>query len=102
VAAHLGWLLILVGLASGWGESHVWVFYTVALLLCGAALAAVAYRFRRFPLFAFGVVAGYAALSRLIAEGIDELLFGCMWFFLSALLLLVGLIAAHRRLKEPL
>ena len=103
VAVHLGWLLIFGGLASGWGEAgSVWIFYTVGLLLCGAGLAAAAYRFRRFPLFAFGVIGGYAALSRLIAEAIDELIFGCLWFFVTAALLIFGLIAAQRRMKEPL
>ncbi len=102
VAIYLGWLLILVGLASGWGEDKVWIFYTLALLLCGTTLAIVAYRRRRFGLFALGVVAGYCALSRLVAEGIDELLFGCLWFFVTAALLIFGLIAAQRRMKEPL
>ncbi|HEV8581819.1 MAG TPA: DUF2157 domain-containing protein [Thermoanaerobaculia bacterium] len=102
VAVHLGWLLILVGLATGWGESRLWVFYTLAVLLCGAALAAAAYHFRRFPLFAFGVIAGYAALSRLVAEAIQELIFGCLWFFVTAALLIFSLIAAQRRMKEPL
>jgi hypothetical protein len=102
VAVHLGWPLILIGLASGWGETRAWVFYTLGLLLCSVALAAGAYRFRRFPLFAFGVVGGYAAVSRLIAEVIDELTFGCLWFFVTALLLIFGLIAAQRRMREPL
>lgn len=102
VAVYLGWLLILVGLASGWGEDGVWIYYTLGLLLCGAALAAGAYRFRRFPLFAYGVLGGYLALSRLIAEVVDELTIGCLWFFVTALLLICGLIAAQRRMKEPL
>ncbi|HEY7215054.1 MAG TPA: DUF2157 domain-containing protein [Thermoanaerobaculia bacterium] len=102
VAIYLGWLLILVGLASGWGEHKVWIFYTLALLVCGTALAVGAYRRRRFGLFAFGVVAGYSALSRLVAEGIDELTFGCLWFFVTGAALIFGLIVAQRRMKEPL
>jgi hypothetical protein len=102
VAVHLGWLLILVGLASGWGEPRLWIFYTLALLLGGAALAAAAYRLRRFPLFAFGIVGGYAALSRLVAEGINELILGCLWFFVTAAVLIFVLIAVHRRMGEPL
>ena len=103
LAVYLGWLLILGGLASGMGESGAWGAYTSALLLCGAALAVGAYRFRRFPLFAFGVVAGYAALSRMILElGDVAEIFGCFWFFGSAILLLFGLIVAQRRMKEPL
>lgn len=102
VAVHLGWLLILVGLASGWGDDKVWIFYTLGLLACGAALAVAAYHCRRFSLFAFGVIAGYCALSRLVAEAIDELVFGCLWFFVTAAVLIFGLIAAQRRMREPL
>lgn len=103
LATHLGWLLILGGLASGLGEDGAWIFYALALLLGGAALAAGAYRFRQFPLFAFGVMAGYVALSRLILElGEIAQLFGCLWFFGSAILLLFGLIVVQRRMREPL
>ncbi len=101
VAMYLGWVLILGGLASGWGESRVWIFYALGLLVCGVALAVGAYRRRRFGLFAFGVVAGYAALSRLVAGGIDKLTFGCLWFFLTGVALIFGLIVAQRRMKEP-
>jgi hypothetical protein len=102
VAVHLGWPLILIGLASGWGETRLWVFYTLGLLLCSVALAVGAYRFRRFPLFAFGVVGGYAAVTRLMAEINDDLTLGCLWFFVTSLLLIFGLIAAQRRMREPL
>lgn len=101
VAVHLGWLLILGGLASGMvGES--WAMWTCALLVTGTALATGAFHYRRFPLFAFGVLAGYAALSRLILEAGSAEVLGCFWFFASALLLLFVLIAAQRRMKEPL
>lgn len=102
VAAHLGWLLILGGLASGLGESGSWPLYALALLACGVGLAAGAYRFRRFPLFAYGVLAGYAALSRFIFEVDAFEILGCFWFFGTTLLLLFGLIFVQRRMKEPL
>jgi hypothetical protein len=103
LAVNLGWLLILGGLASGMANDDVWVPYTLALLLCGSALAVGAYRSRRFPLFAFGVVAGYAALTRIILEAGEAVaILGCFWFFGSAILLLFGLIAAQRRMREPL
>jgi hypothetical protein len=103
MATHLGWLLILGGLASGMANDDVWVPYTLTLLLCGWALAWAAYRFRRFPLFAFGVVAGYAALTRIILEAGEAVaVLSCFWFFGSAILLLFGLIAAQRRMKEAL
>ena len=101
VAVHLGWLLILGGMVSGLAGGS-WAAWTGALLLTGTALAAGAFYFRRFPLFAFGVLAGYAALSRLILEIHGAEVLGFFWFFASALLLLLGLIAAQRRMKEPL
>jgi hypothetical protein len=102
VAAHLGWLLILGGLASGLGESSTWPLYTLGLLLCGAGLAAGAYRFRRFPLFAYGVLAGYVALSRFIFEFDAFAILGCFWFSSTTILLLLGLIFIQRRMREPL
>ena len=102
VAVHLGWLLILGGLATGLGELEWWTFYAAGLLLCGIGLALGAYRCRRFPLFAFGVIAGYAALSRMILAVGEAEVFGCFWFLVTALLLLFGLIAAQRRMREPL
>jgi hypothetical protein len=100
VAVTLGWLLILGALASGM-DAQVWWPWTVALLLTGLGLAAVAFLVRRFPLFAFGVVAAYAALSRLALDGTADTL-GCFWFFLTPILVIAGLILAQRRLKEPL
>src|SRR4051812_10580777 len=82
VAVTLGWLLILGALASAMGEPD-WVLYTLALLLCGAGLAAGAFYRRRFPLFAFGVVAAYAALSRLALHGVAAESLGCFWFFIT-------------------
>jgi hypothetical protein len=98
VAVTLGWLLVLGGTASGL-ESPGWA---AGLLLTGAGLAAGAYRFRRFPLFAFGVIAAYAALSRLALQGVAAELLGCAWFFVTPLLVIAGLIVAQRRMKEPL
>jgi hypothetical protein len=100
VAVTLGWLLILGALASAMGEPD-WVLYTLALLLCGAGLAAGAFYRRRFPLFAFGVVAAYAALSRLVLHGVAAESLGCFWFFITPIPVIVALILAQRRLKEP-
>jgi len=100
VAVHLGWLLILGGLISGLGGEGGFL-YASALLLVGGGLAAGAYRFRRFPLFAFGVLAGYVGLSRFVVEVGEEML-SCFWFFSTALLVILGLVAAQRRMKEPL
>jgi hypothetical protein len=98
VAVTLGWLLILGALASGMGEES-WLPHTVALLACGAVLAAGAFLRRRFPLFAFGVVAAYVALSRLVLDGVSEWGMGCFWFFITPIPVIAGLIFAQRRLK---
>lgn len=99
VAVHLGWLLVLGGLASGLGEAD-WPAWAGALLLVGAGLAVGAFRFRRFPLFAYGVIGGYAGLTRFIFEG-DETL-GCFWLSASAIGIVLGLVFAQRRMREPL
>ena len=99
VAVHLGWLLVLGGLASGLGEEN-WLVWAGALVLVGAGLAVGAFRFRRFPLFAYGVIGGYLGLTRFIFEG-DETL-GCFWMSFSAIVIVLGLVFAQRRMKEPL
>jgi hypothetical protein len=99
VAVHLGWLLILGGMASGMFEEKE-IAWASALLLVGAGLAAGAYRARRFSLFAFGVVAAYAGLSRVTLDVVDAEVLGCFWFSATSILVLAGLIVAQRRLKE--
>lgn len=102
VAVHLGWLLILGALAFGM-EGPRWAAWTLALLSVGLGLAVGAYLFRRFPLFAFGVIGAYAALTRLaFGSGIDDFVLGCFWFFATPLLVIFGLVMAQRRMKEPL
>jgi hypothetical protein len=99
VAVNLGWLLVLGGLASGLGEER-WELWTLALLATGAALAAGAFRYRRFPLFAYGVLGGYLALTRFIFTG-DETL-GCFWISTTSIFVIIGLVVAQRRMREPL
>jgi hypothetical protein len=100
VAVTLGWLLVLGALASRVLDARIWWAWTLGLLLVGLGLAAGAFLVRRFLLFAFGVVAAYAALSRLALDRTADTL-GCFWFFLTPILVIVGLILAQRRLKEP-
>jgi hypothetical protein len=100
VAVTLGWLLILGGLASGMSETGEWPFWALALLAGGGALAGGAFYVHRFPLFAFGVVAAYAALSRLALESVRGFDMGCFWFFITPIPVIVGLILAQRRMKE--
>ncbi len=99
VAVHLGWLLILGALASGMIESEG-LAWAAGMLLAGGALAAGAYRFRRFSLFAFGVVAAYAGLSRIVLDVLDLEILGCFWVSATSILVIAGLIVAQRRLRE--
>jgi len=100
VATHLGWLTVLGALVGGIVETDG-LPWGVALLLVGAGLAAGAFRFRRFPLFAFGVIGAYVGLTRVLFEaGFDEIL-GCLWFVASGLGMVAFLVFAQRRLKEP-
>lgn len=101
VAMHLGCLLLLGGLASGLFEADgAWVPWTLALLGAGAALAVAAYLARRFSLFAYGVLAVYAALSCLVLRtpGLQSL--GCLWFPGSATLMIVVLILAQHQMRR--
>lgn len=104
VAVHLGWLLLLGGLASGMVSGRTgsggWAM-TLALLAVGAGLAAGAYRARRFPLFAYGVVAGYLALTRLIWFRALPEMAGCFWLSATSIGVIAGLVVAQRRLREP-
>ena len=100
VAVHLGCLLALGGIAAGIADPA----WGAALMLAGAALAGVAYRTRRFPLFAYGVVAAYAGVTRLLAGLSHDAALGCLWFGVSSAAVIAGLLAVHRRMgrmKEP-
>ncbi len=100
VAVHLGWLLILVAIATGLGaDGSLGQWYGLLLLTVGSALAFFAFRRQRFPLFAFGVLGAYAGLSRLAIELFREGL-GCFWFAATSIALIVLLIVAQRQLKK--
>jgi hypothetical protein len=100
VAANLGWLLVLGGIGSGMlAAGNAGLAWSGALLLVGAGLAAGAFRARRFPLFAYGVLAAYAGLSYLMIEGLDLEMMGCFWFSITSLLLILGLLFAQRRMR---
>jgi hypothetical protein len=102
VAAHLGWLLILAAEMSGLAENGATaVRWSTALILTGGGLAWAAFRGRRFPLFGYGVVAAYIGVTRLLATLAFAPQLGCLWFAGSSVLMILGFLAAHRRLREP-
>jgi hypothetical protein len=100
VATYLGWLLILGALASGIGEGSSRVAYRWGLFAVGGVLAALAFRHGRFPLFGMGVVAAYVGVSALVVSNVDESVTAFVWFAVTGVGMLVGLLLAHRALQE--
>ena len=98
VAMHLGWLLILLALGSGM-DAASWLAWNAALLITAAGLALAAFLLRRFPLFAYGVLAAYAGLTRIAFQGVSSREMGCFWFFFTPLLVIGALILAQRRMR---
>ena len=102
VARYMGWMLVLGGMLSGVDasspEGRAW---SLLLLATGLTLGGYALFRRHFGLFAFGLMAAYAALTALMFRlpHFDD--FAFFWFFLSAGGILVALLAAHHFMKEP-
>lgn len=92
VAAHVGWFLILQSVAWGMGDG----FQRLALIAVGGGLAWHAWRYGRFALFVFGVLAAYVAIVVTISVVLDEPFLVMMLTSGSSLFLLFGLIALHR------
>lgn len=108
VATWLGWLLVLGGLFSGavssGGGDGVrwigWIGWTLGLCVVGAALAAGAFRARRFGLLALGVAAVYVGLTRFVVEALGEAFqLGCLWLAASSVGVVLLLLLLHRRLR---
>jgi predicted membrane protein DUF2157 len=102
VATYLGWILALGALVSGIGagEDEGEGAYRVALLLVGGALAAMALRRRRFPLFGLGVAAAYVGLSALVVPSLHDGVLVFLYFTVTGIAVLAGLLLAHRALRE--
>jgi hypothetical protein len=101
VAVHFGWLLVLVGIGTGifatGGQATAW---GGLLLAVGGGLTWGAFRARRFPLFAYGVLAGYAGLCRLLATVPHAAELGCFWFGISSLLVVGALLVGQIAIKK--
>jgi hypothetical protein len=98
-AMYLGWLLILLALGSGM-DAAAWPAWSAALVVTGLALCCVTFLLRRFPLFAYGVLAAYAGATRIALSNDGMMDFGCFWFFLTPLAVIGVLILAQRRMRE--
>ncbi|HNX96551.1 MAG TPA: hypothetical protein PKK12_02630 [Candidatus Aminicenantes bacterium] len=101
VAAHLGWIAILLALLSGTGtRSGEELLFTLALIGDGVVLALLEARRPRFSLVALGMVASYVGVCLLfLRTGAGETAVAA-WYAVTSLALLVLLFWLHRRLRE--
>ena len=99
-AVHLGWLLTLQAIAWGIDRGPLAVPHRLALLLVGGTLAFFAWHGARFALFVFGVLAAYLGLMAMVTDAVDDTEAVLLLVALSAIGLLFGLAALHRRFPE--
>ena len=100
LAAHLGWLLILASILSGFGEGgSEGAAFQVGLLVVGAGLAVFAFRAGRFSLFGMGLVAAYIGLIALTVSVFRDPFLGFFWFIVTGGGVLVALLVAHQKIK---
>ncbi len=101
VAAHLGWIAILLALLSGTGtRSGEELLFTLALIGGGVGLALLEARRSRFSLVALGMVASYIGVCLLFLRTGADATTTAGWFAITSLALLVLLFQVHRRLRE--
>jgi len=97
VAAHLGWLLILQAIAWGIDNGPVAAQHRLALVAVGTGLAWFSWRGGRFALFVFGVLAAYLGFMVGLADAVDDATAILFLVGVSAIVLVFGLAALHRR-----
>jgi hypothetical protein len=101
-ATHLGWLLILQAIAWGIGDGAGAALHRLVLIAVGCALAWFSWRGGRFALFVFGVLAAYLGAFVALADFVDDETLLLFLIGVSAIGLVFGLAAVHRRFpKEP-
>jgi len=96
VAIHAGWILILGALMSGLDDT---ARFGPLLLVVGAGVAVFAFRRARFSLFVLGVLSAYTGLSALFLRTHPGDAGGALWFAVTSLAVLAGLLTVHRRLR---
>lgn len=99
VAAHLGWMLLLLGLMAAMFVSENWGADAVLLLVASGLLTAGAFRADRVGLGVMGVLAAYIALTRLVLELLHGFYPVTLWFICSAAAMVTGLLSLQRRMR---
>ena len=103
VAAHIGWLLVIGGLAAGMLDPQAqppWAAWALALIAVAGILAWLAARAHRFWLFAMGLLGAYAAVSKFVVESVRLNTQREVWFLASSIALVAVLVTIRRRLEE--
>jgi len=96
-AVHLGWLLILQSIVWGLWDGPTAALHRLVLMATGAGLAWAAWRGARFALFVLGVLAAYFAFMVTMADMVDNATAILFLASVSAISLVLGLAAIHRR-----
>lgn len=99
VATYLGWMLVLSAITSGIAGPEQETKYRIALFAVGGGLAAIAFGRGRFPLFGLGLVAAYVGLSALVVSWLREDIPVVLWFMVTGVAVLAGLLFAQRALR---
>jgi hypothetical protein len=100
VPTYLGWLLVLFAIVAGLDDGGAAEAATRAVLCAtGAALAFFAFRAGRFPLFGLGLIAAYVGLSALVLPNAGVLA-AYLWFAVTGIAVLVGLLRAHHAMRD--
>lgn len=99
-ATHLGWLLVLQAIAWGIDSGPLGPLHRLALIVVGVGLAWRSWREGRFALFVFGVLAAYLGVMVGLADGVDETTTILFLVAVSAVALVFGLAAIHRRFPK--
>ncbi len=96
-ATHFGWLLILQAIAWGIDSGPSAALHRLVLMAVGGGLAWFSWRGGRFALFVFGVLAGYLGLVVGVADAVEDATAILFLVGVSAIFLVFGLAAIHRR-----
>jgi hypothetical protein len=97
VYLHIGANAVLLALVSGVYEPGVGLLYFAGVMAASAAAIYFGIQFRRFAFVAYGVLFGYAALSAKLIGWMPDFIVGQLYFLVTGLLVILGLVMVARR-----